>query len=505
MSHGRLACSDHHTGRGLADFYGVAAMRALLYFLVGFLLGGNAVLSHADFPATPPGTPVPHPLAGMPAVPVTVSQAAICGLAPDVAYHNPSNTAQFNIVGRASSPFSGLFETSSNIEFGSCGDGSTFARTANQLCPNGGTYVHPQQCSYSSNTCPTNSTLTGGGATCACNSGYVESSGTCVPAPTCTAGESVGVQQWLIGYDLNGDGLVDGQRHYPFATGLCVSGCHVMVDASKDVEAKAYAPLYTKIYGGATFNKTGGSCSGQPSPEAPNDSAPCPAGHVYGTVNGIPRCLSSSDKPPPAPTTTTTTADKVDNGNGTSTITTTTTTNNSVTTTTTIINNSTGEKISEVIETKKSGEDQGELSKFCEENPDSSLCKVSTISATCSAFTCDGDAIQCAIAKEIHTRNCQLLDDRSDPAAQLGDAVIAGTAVDGNDPRSLGNIESHDLSTQFNVTPRIGSSCIEDDLFDFAGQPIVIPWSNLCPYMQMAGNIFVLLTMIAALGIMFRQ
>src|SRR5690606_10865770 len=60
------------------------------------------------------------------------------------------------------------------------------------------------------------------------------------------------------------------------------------------------------------------------------------------------------------------------------------------------------------------GKGDGAGKGFCEENPNSPQCKESSFGGSCQAnFACDGDAIQCAIAKEQHIRACKLFDDPS--------------------------------------------------------------------------------------------
>lgn len=252
--------------------------RRFLWFVVGVLLSSVAVVAHADFPAIAPNTPQPHPLAHLPAVPVAITQAAICGLTPDVAYHNPSNTSQFNIVGRPSVPFSGLFDPSSNIEFGSCGDGLTFARTANHLCPSGGSYVHPGQCSINAYTCPNNSTMSGSGstATCSCNSGYIESGSSCIVAPDCPVAGALA--RGHIAKNQN-PGVV------------CFSNCEATI-----IEATNQAAVGGVQVIAGTWAYTGvNTCTGQPAATEGNpQTGLCPANTCPGEVNGDFTCLPCS-------------------------------------------------------------------------------------------------------------------------------------------------------------------------------------------------------------------
>lgn len=516
---------DRRVARLLAALFGVGGVMTSILLRAVVMLQGfiftllsavlvSLVLSgpvFSAFPASPAGG-VSHssPYSGLPAAPAELSSNCPIDVWDDgVQYYSTSMNGR--AVGVFSNGAPNAFPAPVGWDFnqicvrpGATGGRAFFTSPA--ACGSGFTWNSgTQQCVNSDYACPLNSTMSGSGstATCSCNSGYAESSGACVLIPPCPAGESVGSQTWFSGYDLNGDGVAETQRLNIFDTGLCVSGCLASALDATDISAFSYPGVPTKLYGTATFKKTGATCSAGVSPVTPDSSNPCPVGYSHGMVNGLPRCLSAASNPPPAPTVTTTTADKVDNGNGTSTITTTTTTNNSSTTTTTIINNATGEKISEVSEVKKAVEDKGEISKFCEENPNSPICKQSAVSAACGAFTCEGDAIQCVIAKEVHTRNCRLLDDRSDPVTALGDSIIDGTAIDSNDPRSEANRVSIDLADQFTVTPRVGVQCLDDDVFEIYGSEVRLPWSELCPYLDIAGQILVVLTLVMGMGIMF--
>jgi len=62
---------------------------------------------------------------------------------------------------------------------------------------------------------------------------------------------------------------------------------------------------------------------------------------------------------------------------------------------------------------------------FCKENPTVAFCKNGKWGGGCDAFTCEGDAVQCAIAREIHQRNCEAA--KSNPYTDMTDAAQAGT------------------------------------------------------------------------------
>ena len=117
---------------------------------------------------------------------------------------------------------------------------------------------------------------------------------------------------------------------------------------------------------------------------------------------------------------------------------------------------------------------------FCKENPDAPQCKKSNWGGSCGSFTCDGDAIQCAIAREQHQRNCKLFDEKtSHPAYQA--------AVDGTDEQSADKLkakaEQITVDKTFNQTGfGWGTSCPLDPEIPlgFVDRSFTIPFSRIC-------------------------
>lgn len=146
----------------------------------------------------------------------------------------------------------------------------------------------------------------------------------------------------------------------------------------------------------------------------------------------------------------------------------------------------------------------GEGNGFCKENPDSPICKNGTFGGSCAAnFTCDGDAIQCAIAKEQHLRNCKLFDDPSDES-RLYDAEKA------KDPNrkvtsGLPGNETVDMTGRIDMSDAIGGGgCISDLSISVLGQSISLPISVICPYLAMLGNVLVAVSLLLAVRIVGR-
>lgn len=117
---------------------------------------------------------------------------------------------------------------------------------------------------------------------------------------------------------------------------------------------------------------------------------------------------------------------------------------------------------------------------FCKENPEAPQCKKSNWGGSCGSFTCDGDAIQCAIAREQHQRNCKLFDEKtSHPAYQA--------AVDGTDEQSADKLKAK--AEQISVAANLDQSgfgwakgCPPDPeiALGFVQQSFTIPFSRIC-------------------------
>ena len=96
---------------------------------------------------------------------------------------------------------------------------------------------------------------------------------------------------------------------------------------------------------------------------------------------------------------------------------------------------------------------------FCAENPDSPLCVKGQFAGTCVAgFTCEGDAIQCAMAREQHQQNCKLFGEDKDINS------LTNKALNGTDEKSADKLREN--ATQVSV-----------GTFDSSGYG----WSHACP------------------------
>ncbi|WP_238946572.1 hypothetical protein [Vandammella animalimorsus] len=145
---------------------------------------------------------------------------------------------------------------------------------------------------------------------------------------------------------------------------------------------------------------------------------------------------------------------------------------------------------------------------------------------SCGAgFTCSGDAVQCAIAREIHQRGCSEFSAPScdSPPVCKGDSVqcaivtrqhelncalrdthgLTGEfeAVRSGDTDAKSQIRRGevDISAELNTTNFLGSgSCVSDYEVSILGQSIVIPFSEYCPFLRAMGAILVVSSLLIA-------
>lgn len=121
----------------------------------------------------------------------------------------------------------------------------------------------------------------------------------------------------------------------------------------------------------------------------------------------------------------------------------------------------------------------------------------SGFAGTCkTGFACEGDAIQCAIAKEQHIMNCKLLDtENADPGYKA--------AIDGSDAKSADKLREN--AQQVNVSNFDSSglgwsrACPADPSFDVVGHSFTIPFSKVCGPLQVLAMASVGLTLLSCL------
>lgn len=370
--------------------------------------------------------------------------------------------------------------------------------------------------------CPDNSTKAG--SSCTCNTGYVESGGRCVVKQSNSCEGLSAFCQGLKGEKivLEGKGSAtppgcasDSQRPN------CAQGCAG--------EAGGFDISYKNGYGdqltSQEYTLTGGTCTLPPPSDVPAKKDSECAGAV-GEVNGVRVCVpsksSSGDKSSKetknSDGTTTTTETKTTCDKGVCTTTTTTTNKDGSGSTTSSSSSSSSVSQSTYCATNKSS--QVCASTNGDKNPDpkdgtkkDSECtgddckeKPNKFEGSCAGgFTCQGDAINCAIAKDQYQRSCSMNDTdnpfyklfQSDPNKDKTGAVT--DKLPGNKNINIGDyIKDRDDFIA-------GGSCPADRTIDGPNWSVSIPYSKLCPYLEMMGNVVVICASIVAARIITRR
>lgn len=246
---------------------------------------------------------------------------------------------------------------------------------------------------------------------------------------------------------------------------------------------------------GDVSQATGGatkSANGDP------ETGKCPGGtsaagmSADGVVNCIGQGTNGGSGSAPAPTSSNTTrttdsaGNQVDttvttrgNADGSTTTTTTTTTtgsdgSKSVTASSTTSATANGDK----------GKADAETPSLCKQHPELTMCRNSTVSGSCKATACTGDAIQCATLQHAAAMRCARDDDeqalKGSAAYTLGQGLL-----NGNDPMSAdlpkaSNAQSVAVPTLDSAGWLGGGSCFPDKSVTVMGKVITVPFSQAC-------------------------
>lgn len=397
--------------------------------------------------------------------------------------------------------------------------------------PSGGNCVAPY-------TCPGGGTLSG--ATCTCAPGDTDTGSSCIAPcawPKAVSGGSCacpasGQDPYMASTFTNG---VLNDASWPMAGGSCTtnrpstacvggaggSGCQMNVnwDAANRYSVSgttcsgAYAPSQM-TFTGASCSSASGTNGDIPTQNDANDQPiPCAPGMVGGTVNGVYRCLpgqtqgtgtetgtTNTTLPDGTTVATTVTENSVTNCSGPGSCSTTTTT-----TTTTVSTPPGGPpQTTTTTETETEPGDGTELGGFCEQNPGSPICKSSSWSGACAATQCEGDAIQCAIAREQHRRFCEILN----PVATGAQPADAQTFWDANSKgEGIAKALIHTdgtLPTMDQTSRGLSGGGLSDVTYSMGmiGN-VTIPYSNLNNILNIIGGIVLALALIIGARIFY--
>lgn len=514
----------------MADLQRVA--RLLAWFCFGVLLAWVwMVPAYAEtIPATASGGTTPASAVWQVGSLVVASQAAArtqaCSPAP--------NGFNGEILNPRGSPASAGYRVF-------CYYGTTIIETGSYTvtysCPAG------QTLGYLTNASAGGSTCSGGPVTYSCPAGAGWTlSGTSCTRPDCLAGQvrdGSGVCQndcvagaaseaSFYSGQFSGCGTASGACSKP-AVGtvrpvpatLCDGLCVITTGAFQGCSSTAgvaNAPISCHYAG----TKTGATCVGD-GDRVPNDAAdngsppaydPCfGEGKVSGTVDGVPVCSGEAPKSTestkttttPTSTTNTTTTTYCDGAGACSTTTTSTYTsggsgpNGTGPGSTTVPGSGPGTAASPTTEKDtKAG--------FCEENPESPICKSTSFSGACApgaaAPACDGDAVQCAQAAEAWKINCAIRTEPTDAAYVLGKSITTGGADPVKsplDPSLLTTVDVAAIVTGAGGVRTLTGSCIPPQTFSVGGHSYTFDTVKFCEFAAIIGYLMVAASSVIAI------
>lgn len=402
------------------------------------------------------------PLKAQAAFPAT-SDPSVCSTAPCYTYQFPANSGPVRpgpLASACQAYVSSLVNPPYTFAYDSvAGDNLCYYRysgagSTNVLGFTEGSRatVPPSDPSY---TCPANSTLAG--SSCTCNSGFGESSGTCVAENELLCGALSGTETYA---SAPGNVAPGSATCNPTGCAATFAGTVIRVKNAEGVYVTE---------GAVTFN--GSTCTYSAETGASPDS--CPGGSL-GTINGIATCVAYDPKLNTIESVKGSTNELIDGTDITTTGKTTTTVCNAVgacTTTTVTQTSVNGGAPTTTTETTEENRDD-----FCTKNPKDPQCGNSSFTGSCTGgFACTGDAIQCAAARQIHELNCSLNKETSQSA------LFNAERTNDTSPLSI-NASSKSISqADFSSSNSLGvASCIPNLSVTVMGNVIDLPFSDIC-------------------------
>lgn len=336
------------------------------------------------------------------------------------------------------------------------------------------------------------------------------------PPPLCPKGST------YTGTYAAGKASSPGLSWNPFGPGVYGTDGQCEVKYTDVEECHTYPPsddsfcTYTGTRTGEQRNPSDGSPAPSTpppagTPEKPQTSPPyngssgsCPGGTVQAGVSsdGTPICMGSgkNPKPPTAPPpkietskseatpdggTKTTNTTVTSNSDGSKTTTTTTTTTAADGTKTTNVSKDTTASASGGSGKDESAKDDEKFD-LCKQNPMLTICRNSSVSGTCGAITCQGDAIQCATLRAAAAMECKQRQDETDlktsPLSAKGAAAVNGTDLAGLPNSKNGAIVN--ISTLAGTEGWLGGGSAFDDIsVTVQGHQIIVPLAKWSGYL----------------------
>lgn len=374
--------------------------------------------------------------------------------------------------------------------------------------------------------CPDGTSAASGGG-CTCDRGTrPDGTGGCTPySCTATAGQAAGYGP----YPTWERALAD---KWSCQAGLPGESASVQVGCRRDFRAtgaKGYSGYYwstgVESFDGSYCDDTpqsaprpGGQAEQLPD-KAPGEEAPpipCAKGTCPGTINGIATCQpcasetarerSTDSKAATGSDSSASAAQPVTSSNAPAgskyeTVDRTCGLNGMCSTTTTYYDGQ-GKAIG--TKTDKTTAAEAAQSGACKDNPDLAMCKQGSFGGACATgFTCSGDPVQCALAKETHTRNCQLFD-TPNALSTVGEGAMNGDAVPDGHPGRAASAVSLAFSEQIDQTNPFSGSCPAPLSVSVLGHSVSLSFSAICSQIEIAGRLLVAFSLLAAVFIVFR-
>lgn len=330
--------------------------------------------------------------------------------------------------------------------------------------------------------CPANATLSG--TTCTCNANFEQQGSACIS------------QQEALCAGLDGHTTYASApgRVMPGSTSCSAVGCQITYGGTVIMVKNAQGQTVTE--GDATITSTPCTYSS----ETGAVESACPGG-TEGQINGVTVCVphdTSTNVIETVSQDSSSSSDVDENGDPKSDSTTSTTktticTGNSCSTTTTTNYSGSGGSGTKTDTKTESKAD------FCRDNPKSSQCQEGgKFTGSCTGnFTCTGDAVQCALTKEVHLQNCKM--NKETPESQLYEQSKDAEP-------DLGEEETVNVGPgDFSTTPVLGAgACISNRTITVMGSAIEIPFSDLCQYLAMLGNVLMAVAWLLSARIVMR-
>lgn len=393
--------------------------------------------------------------------------------------------------------------------------------------PGPGWFVQATRTGTAAPGCPNGGTLSG--SECVCASSDYDNGSACVPKTNCLPGEAYNAATNTCSCPSSGTSVGDSSMVLTFTTNNTVSNNRVcfgycQLDADTCIKGYLAGQLAgTECYG--PYKSTGQSCNpssfggGTIDPSNPTPIEPNKPGHCWGQIDlgsglvdvQLP-CDSISkesgkaggnvtEKTNPDGTKEVTTEEKTQQTECTGDKCRTSETTTRTTQTYDANGNPVGNPTVTETRVEKKPEDS-DMGTFCQQNPTAPGCVASKWGGSCGSFSCEGDAVQCALAREIHTRNCTLYADHTGGAGSAEAVAWYDANSKGQGLTKAGNeglFTTGTLPTLDTTTRSLAGSALQDlSVPLWGGQTLVVPFSSLNPILGYMGAVLIAVALIIA-------